>query len=416
MQSTETITVGEAPEGRLKEITVRPQAVFAFEDPLNESTIHIETLLPFSEAVKLERGNANVRTASSATRPFKAMVDTAEKAPRSFHLFNRGLTYLLPEASYNPKQGTVTLRVPERQSPRSGQAKFGIADGGHTFAVVTSVMEGIEDYRGATNWVMPYVRVRFIVNVPPKQVREIVEAVNTSLQVKAYTLDEYSNKFDWIKRTLQSQGFDIDLVAFRENESKPWHVLSIIQRLSMFLVERWEGKEPLPMYKSKQKALDLFSDNKVRQEEFRPLEDVLLDIVTLPELIQHMLSTTEILKGKRMRDGKGFVKLLKKEDEGGKPYTPAGTKLTTWHKFDNGILLALAAAFRCNLRYHKPSERYQWRVPLEDLIRKSGLKLYTNLADRMHVLPGVAALLSDETFWSSSYRIVDNALKQMTEK
>src|SRR5438034_7397730 len=63
------------------------------KDPLAQGLFHLETWLPFSEAVKLDRGNANVRPPSDSKKPFRDMVETVNSDPASFHLKNRGITY-----------------------------------------------------------------------------------------------------------------------------------------------------------------------------------------------------------------------------------------------------------------------------------------------------------------------------------
>src|SRR5271163_3866533 len=64
------------------------------KDPSATSLYHLEAFLPFTEAVKLEKGNANVRPPSERKKPFEDMVATVENDPSSFHRKNRGITYL----------------------------------------------------------------------------------------------------------------------------------------------------------------------------------------------------------------------------------------------------------------------------------------------------------------------------------
>ncbi len=52
------------------------------------------------------------------------------------------------------------------------------------------------------------------------------------------------------------------------------------------------------MYKSKGKALDLYT-NDTSREEFRKLYDVAADVVTLPEFIQSEFSKGDAVKGRR---------------------------------------------------------------------------------------------------------------------
>jgi hypothetical protein len=65
-------------------------------------------------------------------------------------------------------------------------------------------------------------------------------------------------------------GFDINLMAFRENEEKEWHVFEIIQRMACFLKERCQLTQPASMCRSKGKALELYTNDATRGE-FRRL-------------------------------------------------------------------------------------------------------------------------------------------------
>src|SRR5437867_11804338 len=104
-------------------------------DPVNPATFHMEALLPFTEAVKLERGNANVRPPSEKKPPFKAMMETVADDPEVFHLKNRGITYLCGRFEFDNSTRKLTIHIPHIPRERyqdDGVVKFGIADGGQT--------------------------------------------------------------------------------------------------------------------------------------------------------------------------------------------------------------------------------------------------------------------------------------------
>jgi hypothetical protein len=116
---------------------------------------------------------------------------------------------------------------------------------------------------------------------------EVVEALNTSVQVKQFTLEEYRGKFDELKEALTASRLDISQVAFKENEDKQWHVTEIIQRLACFLKDRWKITPPSSIYRSKDKALQLFvNDDK---DEFKKLYPIIKDVVTFPEFMRALL-------------------------------------------------------------------------------------------------------------------------------
>jgi hypothetical protein len=61
------------------------------------------------------------------------------------------------------------------------------------------------------------VRVRFITSKTAFVVpEELVEALNTSTQVKEHTMDEYRNEFQPLKDIFIRSGFDIKHISFRE--------------------------------------------------------------------------------------------------------------------------------------------------------------------------------------------------------
>lgn len=221
------------------------------KDPKSGEIKHYETLLSFYEANKLKRGNANVRPPESKKRPYKAMLETIENAPDTFHRKNRGITYICNDAAV--QDGKLIITIPD-DAGRKG-VKFGIADGGHTFDVVARTVAEEKDYKHIESWTMPFVRVHFFVTRSQDDIEPIVEALNTSTQVQQFTLDEYQNKFSSLKGALEDGGFDLDLVTFRENEGKEWNVIEVIQRMACFLPERWAVHQPVNMYKSKNKAL-----------------------------------------------------------------------------------------------------------------------------------------------------------------
>jgi len=152
--------------------------------------------------------------------------------------------------------------------------------------------------------------------------------------VQQYTLDEYGDKFAELKKALSRSGFDISSIAFRENEEKAWNVVEVVQRMSCFLRERWKLTQPASMYRSKGKALELYTNDATRPEFQRPYE-VIVDVITFPEFIQSEFSRGGIIQ--RGRLGKlRAVKPLKKTD------CRPGTSYDTDHRMDAAALLPTA--------------------------------------------------------------------------
>lgn len=373
------------------------------KDPVEGRLFHLEAFLPFSEVAKIEKGNANVRPPSEKKKPFRDMLDTVEKDPLSFHKKNRGITYLCQRFEYDNASRRLRVSIPDVPAADNngyGQEdpRYGIADGGHTYEVIRRTVGRMNELREIQDWKEPYVRVHFVAGegIDSSEVDQIVEALNTSSQVQQYTLDEYRNEFDELKVALEEAGFDVNLVAFRENEEKEWDVREIIQRMACFLKDRWKTTQPTSMYRSKGKALDLYT-NETSRGEFRKLYGIIRDVVTLPEFIQSKFSQGDIVKGKRF-GGLRAVKTLKKE------YIRPGTDYPTDHEMDLGASLPIAAAFRELMELR--GDRYYWRVDYKEAFRRCADELYRVLAAKSRTAKSVNSLGSDTELWTQAVNIV----------
>ncbi len=373
------------------------------KDPLEPGLFHLETWLPFSQAVKLDRGNANVRPPGEAKKPFRDMVKTVESDPASFHLKNRGITYLCDRFEYDNSRRLILITIPDVITDDgdwtdTDDPRFGIADGGHTYEVIRQTVDRLNELAEQDGWSEPFVRVHFLAGsgIDAGEVEQVVEALNTSSQVQQYTLDEYQNRFDELKAALRDGGFDVSLVSFRENEDKEWEVREIIQRMACFLKDRWKSVQPTQMYRSKGKALDLFTSDETR-EEFRKLYSVLTDVITLPEFLQAEFGEGEAIKGKRF-GGLRAVKTLKK------PYVRPGTTYETLHLMDLAASLPLAAGFRELLELR--GDRYHWRLDPKDVFRRCAEDLYRALVSKSKTAKNVNALAQDSEYWMQAVNIV----------
>jgi hypothetical protein len=380
------------------------------DDPISKNTFHMEVLLPFTEAYKLDPGNANVRPFSEQKKPFKEMLTTVEQAPETFHLKNRGITYLAQDFEFDNKIKELTVSIPDiPQSAYEDDSApiFGIADGGHTWEVIQRTIGRLEELRQSEGWTEPFVRVHLMSGeIVQDAVSDIVEALNTSSQVQAYTLDEYQGKFEELKEALKESGFDTSFIAFRENESKEWHVVEIIQRLACFLKERWQEVPPTSMYKSKTKALGLYV-NETSSMEFRRLYSVINDVVTLPEYIQHQLSQGGVIENKKLGKVRG-VKVLKKLE------SRLGTTFQTKHNLDSAALLPMAAAFRELLVLR--GDRYQWRVSPYEVFPKCAEQLYKVLLNRGSKAKIISHLGTDAEYWGACAQIIMRAQTSLLEE
>ena len=372
------------------------------KDPFSAGLFHMESWLPFGEAAKLDRGNANVRPASERKKPFKDMIETVESDPSSFHLKNRGIIYRCEKFEFDNAKRSLRVTIPNITPDQlaeldNDEPKFGIADGGHTFEVIQQTMARQNELMEKEGWKEPFVRVHFLAgNASEVELEQVVEALNVSSQVQQYTLDEYQNKFDELKEALKKSGFDVSLIAFRENEDKEWDIREIIQRMACFLKDRWKSVQPASMYRSKGKALDLFT-NETTREEFRKLYDVVGDIITLPEFVQSEFSRGDSVKGRKFGKVRA-VKTLKAT------WTRPGTNFPTDHEMDLAASLPIAAAFRELLELK--GDRYYWRADYKKVFSLANEELYKALLTKLRTAKAVNALGADTEYWTQASNII----------
>src|SRR5262249_9157552 len=150
------------------------------KDPFRNDVFHLEAFLPFTEAVKLPRGNANVRPPNPKKPAYRAMLETVDGAPQTFHVKNRGITYFCERFEYDNSRKQISVTVPT-VSNGDDEPKYGIADGGHTFGVIEETVKKLDEFKARDDWSLPSVRVHFVAgtrNLPTSD-EEIVEALNT---------------------------------------------------------------------------------------------------------------------------------------------------------------------------------------------------------------------------------------------
>ncbi len=377
------------------------------KDPLNGTITHLEALLSFREASKLKKGNANVRAPESKKRPYRAMLQTIETEPTLFHLKNRGITYICSGVEIDEEEKKIYVTVPAGDKHDDRALRFGIADGGHTFQAIRQTIQDEKAFENITTWQMPFVRVHFMKTNDQDIIEPIVEALNTSSQVQAYSLDEYLGKFEELKHALAEDGFDPDMIAFRENEDKEWNVIEVIQRMACFLKDRWIGSQPAGMYKSKGKALRLYTNEDTRSE-FRMLYPIIKDVLTLPEFIQSEFSRGNIdgISAKSLAKLKS-VKTLKKTA------TREGTNYQTDHRIDLAGLLPIAAGFR-ELLVRK-GDRYAWRMPYKQVFAQCAPRLYSLLVEKTAQVGQSNQLSSDLEYWAGCANIVSRTRADMVD-
>lgn len=197
-----------------------------------------------------------------------------QDAPRSFFFKNRGVTLLVDRVSFDNELNELSLEF-------SDQTCHGMLDGGHSYQVIRETLEDSED----ADLEDAYLKLEILEGFSdPGEVVDIVEARNTSTQVKDQSIEELKKHFEAIKQVLKNESY-ADRIAYKEIElaedesRKDIDIKEILSYLICFDIEAFgDGKRhPIMAYNSKGAVLKHFKENRDRLEKYLPL---------LPQILQ----------------------------------------------------------------------------------------------------------------------------------
>jgi len=209
-----------------------------------------------------------------------------------FHLKNRGITISVKRCEFDNKRNFLTLLIPEED-------QFGILDGAHTYECIKQAM-GEERNKLATKAKSSVASAEFeeAQRVLPAQfvhlevleriesdLADIAEARNFSVQLKAWTLANYRDKFDWLLEALGTD-FAQKTIRVSENDPQPVGILDVIQIISAVNPCLFPEEKPaVDAYKNAGKLLQAFID-KDDKFQYRKLAPVCRDIMRLHDYVR----------------------------------------------------------------------------------------------------------------------------------
>ena len=239
----------------------------------------------------------NVRDSKETGRVPKAIRTTLEERPAMFFFMNRGLVITAEQVAFDTEAGVVTVTF-------SDPKRHGLLDGGHTYTVIQSHTSQIDRSELPLDQ-QAFVRVELLEGFDIEQAVDIVDARNTSNQVKDQSLDELKQRFEGIKQAVAGEPYE-DLIAYKEYEvyqgtdesgkkPKPIDIREIIAFLTVFNKDLYgDNKHPVSAYARKAACLDDFRDN---PDSFEKIYGLLPEILRLWDIInENMRDWYEALK------------------------------------------------------------------------------------------------------------------------
>lgn len=344
----------------------------------------------------------NPRDPKLASGVSKKIRETLENQPNLFLLKNRGITILVSKTEFDNQTNTLKIELQDKE-------KHGLLDGGHTFRVIQDFIGGLDQVELSD--INALVKFEILEGVQDRNdVIGIVEARNTSTQVKEQGIEELKNTFDTIHKVLQDKPYS-SRIAYKEYElledgsKKDIDVKEILSYLVCFDVESFnEGKHPIKAYSTKASLVGHFSSRKKEIEKYVKL---LPEILALRDKIYLELPDA-YNKSANDEGGGKFGKLTGITDTSNKKnmgdVTLEFTNQKSHYRIPSGFIYPILASFR-NLVGIKDDKCY-WKTDPEKFFDELKFDLATRVGGQAKELRNPNKLGKDTATWQSCYDAV----------
>jgi hypothetical protein len=215
----------------------------------------------------------NPRDADIASWVSKKIRESLTDNPEMFLFRNRWLTIIAESIEFDNKKNILKIEL-------SNKEKHGLLDGGHTYKVIMDYLSENADKEGLG----AFVKLELIERVEDSEIVSIVEARNTSSQVKDQSIAELNNLFEEIKKVLESKSYS-NRIAYKEFElledgsEKDIDIKEILSYLICFDAWSFNDKNhPIKAYSSKKSVLDHFIANIESISKYIKLLPVILEL------------------------------------------------------------------------------------------------------------------------------------------
>jgi len=213
--------------------------------------------------------------------------------PELFVFLNRGIVVSVEGVAFNNQTDEVTLIFRDSDL-------HGLLDGGHTYNILLQERESLDEPQ--------FVKLEILEGFKQEEIPTLVDARNTSNQVRDQSLMNLQGEFEKLKKALIGQAYS-NLIAYKEFEllddgnAKPIDVREVVAILTCFDRANFDNRvHPINAYRSKAACLEHFQKNKSDYEKIYPLVPDILELydqiqVHLPDLYNKVRSKTADVAG-----------------------------------------------------------------------------------------------------------------------
>jgi hypothetical protein len=251
----------------------------------------------------------NIRDAKLTGSVPAAIRKTLDENPGMFLFENRGLVVTAKDVKYDNESNVMTLTFEDSDI-------HGLLDGGHTYKVMQAYCSEV-DREEIQSSDQAFVRMEILEGFTPEQIRDIVDARNTSNQVKDQSLMELGKYFIGIKSAIAGEAY-ADKIAYKEYEimegasedkqiPKPIDIREIVALLTVFDKEHYgDNNHPIVAYSQKATCLNRFKDY---PESYKKIYPLLKDILKLWDVIHRDMRKWYVGSKEKQGAGAKFGKI-----------------------------------------------------------------------------------------------------------
>lgn len=315
----------------------------------------------------------------------RAINNSLNENPQSFHLLNRGCLILAKKAWYNNQTKTLHFII-------ESEEEHGMVDGATTDRVLAVLKResSIADFSTLKEDEIPdsfkdsYIHLEIIAGSLENGMRiNFADARNTSMQVKEFSLEDLGHGFDWLKEILEKSELR-GRIQYRENEPKPVDIRTVLAILTLFH-PNWVDKEPIVAYTGKGRVIDIYRNEEWREsyEKFAP---VVVEILKLYDYL-HVNFQSQYMNCYGPNSKLGLRKEVRFIRDPQKAKVLPLTKSTTQYVLADGWLYPLLAAFRSLLEWPKNgSGKVKWAISPFEYFDKYGAELVRDIVEQSEEL------------------------------
>lgn len=342
------------------------------------------------EGISLE---TNPREQNMRTKVAKKIKEGLLDSSTPFHILNRGILISAHDITFDNKNSKVTIDMGDNP------IIYGIVDGGHTYKTILENKESVKDQS-----LKQYVRIEILTGIEDI-FQSVADSRNTSTQVTDKAIAELNKKFEpIIKESLSDEPY-ADKIAYRENEEAPIDISDILSLMYMFNIEKFTGKDTLPIQSYSAKASTLRSYLKEYDEHgatpenpYYKMKDILPDIIELADEIEITMAD----KYREKTANGSFGKIRGVDSVKRKSFY---FFRDTSYRISKGLLYPIIGAFRSLLE--EKNGKYTWKKDPIEMWNKVGATLVDDTVGRSRSFnnnPNAAG--KDVGLWRQNYQTV----------